>query len=130
MSANNFNKLIDMGRIDADIPEELETRFRIEVVKRLGGKKGDLQKAVEEALELWTSKSVLENLKRIATNPEIIPLDQEKAVKTIGDYGGYGAMVILSEIASEPDAYSSVRDLALEQINVVKASSRRIYFPR
>ena len=47
-----------MGRIGPmDIDDELETRFRQEITRRFGGKKGDLTKAVEEALELWLEQS-------------------------------------------------------------------------
>ena len=45
-----------MGRIDAVIPDDLEQKVRIETVKRFGGKKGDLTKAIQEALELWITQ--------------------------------------------------------------------------
>lgn len=47
------NTAIDMGRIDAVIPDELETQFRMMIIKKFGGKRGDLQRAVQEAIELW-----------------------------------------------------------------------------
>jgi len=45
-----------MGRISADIPDELEKQLRIKTVERFGGKKGDLSRAVEEAIETWNAK--------------------------------------------------------------------------
>jgi hypothetical protein len=42
-----------MGRISVDLPDELEKQQRIETVHRFGGKKGDLSKAVEEAIKTW-----------------------------------------------------------------------------
>jgi hypothetical protein len=43
-----------MGALNVEIPDELEKRFRIEIAKRYDGmKKGDLAKAVIEAIELW-----------------------------------------------------------------------------
>jgi len=45
-----------MGRIDIVLNDELEKRFRDEVVKRLGFKKGNLSIAMEEAIEDWLSK--------------------------------------------------------------------------
>ncbi len=42
-----------MKRINITLPDELEERFRLEVAKRKGMKKGNLGKAVEEALVLW-----------------------------------------------------------------------------
>jgi hypothetical protein len=45
-----------MGRISADIPDELEKQLRLKTVERLGGKKGDLSRAVEEAVKTWITK--------------------------------------------------------------------------
>jgi Ribbon-helix-helix domain len=45
-----------MGRISVDIPDELEKQLRIKTVERFGGKKGDLSRAVEEAVKTWITK--------------------------------------------------------------------------
>ncbi|MGA2626829.1 MAG: hypothetical protein ABSF63_07200 [Candidatus Bathyarchaeia archaeon] len=45
-----------MGKLFIVIPDELERRLRLEVVKRLGGKKGDLSAAIEESLKDWLNK--------------------------------------------------------------------------
>ena len=45
-----------MGRIDVMVRDDLERKLRVEVAKRLGGKKGDLSKAIEEAIERWVEK--------------------------------------------------------------------------
>ena len=45
-----------MGRISVDLPDELEKKLRIKTVERFGGKKGDLSKAVEEAIRTWITK--------------------------------------------------------------------------
>ena len=45
-----------MGRISADIPDELEKQLRLNTVERFGGKKGDLSRAVEEAVKTWIAK--------------------------------------------------------------------------
>jgi len=42
-----------MGRINLVIPDELENRLRKEIAKQFGLKKGNIQKAMEEAIELW-----------------------------------------------------------------------------
>ena len=39
------------------IPDELDKRLRIEVAKRMGGRKGDLTMAVVEAIEMWLEKA-------------------------------------------------------------------------
>jgi hypothetical protein len=45
-----------MGRISVEIPDELEKQLRFKTIERFGGKKGDLSKAVEEAIRTWTGK--------------------------------------------------------------------------
>jgi len=45
-----------MGRISVDLPDELEKQFRLKTVEKFGGKKGDLSKAVEEAVRTWIAK--------------------------------------------------------------------------
>lgn len=45
-----------MTRIDIIIPEELNTKFRNAVNKKLGMKKGNLTKAFEEAMQDWIKK--------------------------------------------------------------------------
>ena len=45
-----------MGRISIDLPDELEKQLRMQTVERFGGKKGDLSRAVEEAIKTWIVK--------------------------------------------------------------------------
>ena len=45
-----------MSRISIDLPDELEKQLRIKTVERFGGKKGDLSKAVEEAVKTRLTK--------------------------------------------------------------------------
>jgi hypothetical protein len=40
-------------RLNLTVSEALEKKFRDEVYKRYGLRKGDIQRAVEEAIELW-----------------------------------------------------------------------------
>lgn len=42
-----------MGRIDVELPDQLEKEFRLEVDKRFGVKKGNLTKAVQQAIRQW-----------------------------------------------------------------------------
>jgi hypothetical protein len=42
-----------MGIILARIDDELEKKFRIEVAKRYGGRKGAISKAITEAIIKW-----------------------------------------------------------------------------
>lgn len=42
-----------MGIINAKLPDDLEDKFRTEVFNRFGMKKGNINKAVEEAIRNW-----------------------------------------------------------------------------
>jgi hypothetical protein len=45
-----------MGRISVELSDELEKKLRFKTIERFGGKKGDLSKAVEEAVRTWVTK--------------------------------------------------------------------------
>ena len=45
-----------MGRISVIISDELEKSLRFKTIERFWGKKGDLSKAVEEAIQTWVDK--------------------------------------------------------------------------
>ena len=48
--------IIKLGRIAVDLQDELEKKLRLKTIERFGGRKGDLSKAVEEALREWVAK--------------------------------------------------------------------------
>jgi hypothetical protein len=45
-----------LGRINIDITDETEKQLRLKTVEKFGGKKGDLSKAVQEAIQTWINK--------------------------------------------------------------------------
>jgi hypothetical protein len=45
-----------LGRINVDITDEIEKQLRLKTVERFGGKKGDLSKAVQAAIQTWINK--------------------------------------------------------------------------
>jgi hypothetical protein len=45
-----------MGRLYVILSDQLEKRLRLEIVKRLGGKKGGLSNAIEESVKMWLDK--------------------------------------------------------------------------
>jgi len=47
---------LKMGRICVELSDELEKQLRFRTVERFGGKKGDLTRAVEEAVKTWIAK--------------------------------------------------------------------------
>jgi hypothetical protein len=48
--------VIKMGRINVELSDELEKKLRFKTIERFGGKKGDLSRAVEEAVKIWVAK--------------------------------------------------------------------------
>jgi len=46
-----------LGKINLDIDEKIDKKFRDAVYKKKGMKKGNLTKAVEEAMTMWISTS-------------------------------------------------------------------------
>jgi hypothetical protein len=48
--------VIKMGRINVAISDELEKKLRFKTIERFGGKKGDLSRAVEEAVKTWINQ--------------------------------------------------------------------------
>lgn len=42
-----------MGRIDVNIPDDLEHKFKMEAGRRLGAQRGAFTKALVKAMRLW-----------------------------------------------------------------------------
>ena len=53
-----------MGKINLSVDDDLERRFREEIFKRLGMKKGNIQQAIEEAMEVWINNKKMVTEKR------------------------------------------------------------------
>jgi hypothetical protein len=45
----------ELGRISAVISDKLEKELRFKAIEVFGGKKGDLSRAVEEAVKTWVA---------------------------------------------------------------------------
>jgi hypothetical protein len=48
--------VVVMGRISVALSDELEKKLRFRTIERFGGRKGDLSRAVEEAVKTWVAK--------------------------------------------------------------------------
>jgi len=64
-----------MGTLKVVIPDDLEKVFREEVFKSKGMKKGNISKAVEEAIKLWIE---LQHKKRKEETRKIIKRESKK----------------------------------------------------
>ena len=47
--------MINVGRISAVIPDDLEKELRLKALEVYGGRKGDLSRAVEAAIKTWVA---------------------------------------------------------------------------
>ena len=50
------SRRLKMGRICVVLSDQLEKQLRFKTIERFGGKKGDLTRAVEEAVKTWITK--------------------------------------------------------------------------
>jgi hypothetical protein len=50
--------VVEMGRISVALSDELEKELRFKTIERFGGRKGDLSRAVEEAVKTWVAKKL------------------------------------------------------------------------
>ena len=55
-NTSDVRRGIEMGRITVDLPDELEKKMRFKTIERFSGRKGDLSRAVEEAVRAWVNK--------------------------------------------------------------------------
>lgn len=72
-----------MARIDVVLDDDIEKELRMQVVKRFGGRKGGLSKALEQAIELWIKNDIIEDLKKNIINEDTIPSQQEDMINTL-----------------------------------------------
>ena len=50
--------VVEMGRISVALSDELEKKLRFKTIERFGGRKGDLSRAVEEAVKAWVAQKL------------------------------------------------------------------------
>jgi hypothetical protein len=109
-----------MGRIDAVLDNKLEDRFRMEVARRYGVKKGVMLRAISEAIEAWTAT---DESKVIA----------KKTAKTIGDKAtsigvkqhavdalasmGLAGRELLADIGQDSSVPDTIREQAFRAIS-------------
>jgi hypothetical protein len=53
-----FNEMmaVDIGRISVILSDDLEKQLRFTTIERFSGRKGDLTRAVEDAVRTWIDK--------------------------------------------------------------------------
>jgi len=109
-----------MGKINFVISDEVDKKFREEVFKRKGMKKGNLTEALEEALKLWIKSPVIKNLEE-AVLSTVDGRTQIEGVKALGAEGE-SAIPSLSRIAK---ISQWAREEALKQINAIRSAQKQ-----
>ncbi|MEM1514326.1 MAG: hypothetical protein QXE46_00435 [Candidatus Thermoplasmatota archaeon] len=104
-----------MGRINLIVPDEFEKRFREEVFKRKGMKRGNLTDAIIEAMELWMKQPNILDLKKIALSEDALISEKEKSIDALAELGDI-AIGPLIEIAIDENVLPSVKERAIKRI--------------
>lgn len=76
-----------MGTLNLVIRDDLDEKFRGEVFKRKGMKRGNLTEALEEALELWIDSDVILKLKQKAMKSNTTITEMKDIVDTLQSIG-------------------------------------------
>ena len=109
-----------MGRVDAILDDKLEARFRLEVAKRYGMRKGNIGRAVTEAIEMWSasdeSRSIARKAAKSVRNPNDPVGVKHHAVIVLASLGAAGRE-LLADIASESTVPESIREQAWKAIS-------------
>ena len=108
-----------MGRIDAVLQEDLEKRFRMEVANRYGLRKGNMLRAISEAIEMWTTtdkaRADARKLGKTVRNPKESNGIKQHAVDLLASMGGAGRDV-LTDIGVDGAVPDSIREQALKAL--------------
>lgn len=86
-----------MGRIDAIIDDNVIQDFKVAIIRRKGGKKGDFSKSLEEAMNLWIKSDIIEKLKDSIGNSISNGQDDKDLIDALKSQG-QAAMPALIEI--------------------------------
>jgi hypothetical protein len=109
-----------MGRIDAVLEDKLEDRFRMEVAKRYGVRKGNMVRAISEAIERWItsdeSRKLAKTLARPIRDPNASISVKQHAVAALATTGLAGRE-LLADIGADPKVPDSIREQAFKAIS-------------
>lgn len=113
-----------MGKLTVIIPDELEKRFRIEIIKHYNGKRGTLTKAVINAitylLNLWTEPMQWPNMEikeKIKSMPHRDRLKLKKDLRSL--YYTY--------IENEYLNHADIIELVVQALNVEKGAGKSAF---
>ena len=110
----------NMGRIDAVLPDKLEQRFRMEVARRYGVKKGNMLKAISEAIDTWVStddsRKMARTLAKAIRDPKASVSVKQHAVDALASTGVAGRE-LLADIGADAAIPDSIREQAFKALS-------------
>jgi hypothetical protein len=110
----------NMGRVEAVLDNKLEERFRMEVAKRYGVKKGNMLKAISEAVEMWISTDESKRMARLLAKPIRDPKAsvsvKQHAVTALATTGIAGRE-LLADIGADSSIPDTIREQAFKAIS-------------
>ena len=118
-----------MGRINLIVPDDFEQRFREEVFKRKGMKRGNLTEAIIEAMDLWMKQPYIEDLMKIVFDENALLSDKEKAIDILSGFGDI-SIGYLIEIISHPDILPSIKERAIKKLKELLGKERLNYLQK
>ena len=109
----------NMARIDAVLPDDLDDRFRLEVAKRYGNKKGNMLRGITEAIDQWTatdeSKGMAKKFAKGVRNAKDSMGVRQHSLEALAAMGIAGRE-LLADIGTDSTIPDTLRELALRTI--------------
>lgn len=109
-----------MGRIEAVLDDKLDKRFRMAVANRYGLKKGNMLKAISEALEAWIatdeSRADARRTAKTIRDPKTSVGVKQHAIVALASMGVAGRNYLL-EIGGDGSVPDSIREQAFRAIS-------------
>lgn len=101
-----------MGRVEVNIPDELEQRLRMLAVTQHGGKKGSLHAVLTDAIQQYVDADPVKNLKATARDKKATKGTRSGALKALTKEGRAG-LVALTEVGSDGEMENWLREQAV-----------------
>jgi len=111
------------------VPDDFEQKFREEVFKRKGMKRGNLTEAIIEAMDLWMKQPYIEGLKKVVLSEDTLPSEKEKAIDALAELGEI-SIGHLIEIATNENVLPSIKERAIQKVKKILGEEKIKYLQK